>query len=85
MTVIDVTDATFEQEVLERSRATPVVVDFWAEWCGPCRTLTPMLEKATAAREGEVVLAKVDTDANQQLSMAFQIPKACRLSTAARP
>ncbi|TML07997.1 MAG: thioredoxin [Actinobacteria bacterium] len=73
MTVIDVTDATFEQEVLERSRATPVVVDFWAEWCGPCRTLTPMLEKATAAREGEVVLAKVDTDANQQLSMAFQI------------
>src|SRR5436190_12883907 len=73
MTVIDVTDATFEQEVLERSRATPVVVDFWAEWCGPCRTLTPMLEKATAAREGEVVLAKLDTDANQQLAMAFQI------------
>jgi putative thioredoxin len=73
MTVIDVTDATFEQEVVERSRTTPVVVDFWAEWCGPCRTLTPMLEKAAAAREDEVVLAKVDTDANQQVAMAFQI------------
>jgi putative thioredoxin len=71
--VIDVTEQTFEQEVIERSEAVPVVVDFWAEWCAPCRQLGPVLEKGANAREGQVVLAKLDTDANPRISAAFGI------------
>jgi putative thioredoxin len=71
--VFDVTEDEFEQKVVERSHEVPVVVDFWAEWCAPCRALTPALEAAAGAREGRVDLAKLDVDHNQTIAAAFRV------------
>jgi putative thioredoxin len=70
---LDVNESDFQAHVIERSSEVPVVVDFWAEWCGPCRVLGPALEAAVEKRAGEVELVKVDTDRNQSLAMSFQI------------
>ncbi len=70
---MDVTTDTFERDVIERSKEIPVVVDFWAAWCGPCRLLGPAIEAEVAAREGKLELAKVDVDAEQQLAARYGI------------
>jgi thioredoxin len=70
---VDVTEQTFDTAVVDRSAEVPVVVDFWAEWCGPCRTLTPVLEREIGARAGDVELAKVDVDANPALAEEYDV------------
>lgn len=70
--MVDVTDATFQSAVIERSAVVPVVVDLWAEWCGPCRTLGPIIEKVVAETDGGVELAKVDVDSNPAIAQAFR-------------
>jgi putative thioredoxin len=79
--VIDVTTASFDAEVVERSHGVPVLVDFWAEWCGPCRMLSPVLEQVAVELGGRFVLAKVDTDANPDLRMRFSVSSipACKM------
>lgn len=71
--VIDVTEETFGTDVLERSMSVPVVIDLWAEWCGPCKQLSPILERLAAEADGRWILAKIDTEANQQLSAALRV------------
>jgi putative thioredoxin len=71
--IVDVTDATFMAEVIEESRTRPVVIDLWAPWCGPCRQLTPALEKAVAAKKGAVRLAKVNIDENPGIAQQFRV------------
>ncbi len=70
---LDITDATFEQEAIQASHELPVLVDFWSEWCGPCRQVSPILEKLAGEYAGQIRVVKVDTDANPGLSQAFQI------------
>src|ERR1700709_1133745 len=70
---IDATEMDFERDVIERSKEVPVVVDFWADWCGPCKQLSPALEAAESKRDGEVVLAKVDVDVNQVLAGRYGV------------
>src|SRR5579884_4571261 len=71
--MIEVTDATFEQEVLARSDEVPVVVDLWAPWCGPCKTLGPIIERVVAATDGAVALVKVNVDENPGIANAFRV------------
>ncbi len=71
--VVDVTEATFQTEIIERSMTVPVIIDLWADWCEPCKTLSPILEKLASEYGGRIVLAKIDVEAEQRIGAAFQV------------
>jgi putative thioredoxin len=71
--VVDVTEASFQTEIIERSMTVPVIIDLWAEWCEPCKTLSPLLEKLATEYGGRIVLAKIDVEAEQRIGAAFQV------------
>jgi thioredoxin 1 len=71
--IIDATEDNFEQQVIEASRQTPILVDFWADWCGPCRVLTPILEKLAHEYAGQFILAKVEADENMRLAGRYKL------------
>ena len=73
MTEIEVTDENFETEVIEKSKTTPVLVDFWASWCGPCQSLAPVLEKIAKDYEGKLIVAKAETDNNKTNAEKFSV------------
>ena len=73
MAYIDVTDATFQEQVVAKSATVPVIIDLWAPWCGPCRTLGPIIERVVDATDGQVVLAKVNVDENPRIGQVFQV------------
>lgn len=71
--VVEVSEATFDQEVLQRSTSVPIIVDLWAPWCGPCKTLGPILERAIDEQGGQMILAKVNVDQNPGIAQAFEV------------
>ena len=85
MNVIDINQDQFIEEVIEKSKSVPVIVDFWAPWCGPCKQLTPTLESVVNKKNGKVILAKINVDENQGIAAQLNIQSICLLYTSPSP